>query len=131
MNRDSGILLGVLRYAIGACFVASVGFVAGGCNGDDWSASRVEGSLRTGKQLVGALEAYRAQHGEYPDRLDVLAPEHIKRIRKPSAGTRMWVYKPLADGNEFVLLFESFAPGRPSCWYLSEQGRWQREPNTP
>ncbi len=130
MNRQR-IIGWVLCGAIAACLAASVGIVAVGCDRSDWSDSRVEGSIRSGKRLVDALEAYRREHGAYPDRLEVLTPAHIERIRQPSAGTRTWVYKPMADGNEFVLLFESFAPGRPSCWYLSEQGRWQREPNTP
>src|SRR5690606_16895496 len=53
----------------------------------------LEASKQRGAVLVGALEAYRADHGAYPERLDDLVPDYLPAVEPPAWGTGQWRYR--------------------------------------
>lgn len=56
-------------------------------------AGRLEETRRLGAELVAALEAYRADRGEYPETLDDLVPDYLARIERPTWGVGEWTYR--------------------------------------
>ncbi|CAN5769794.1 hypothetical protein BH23GEM9_BH23GEM9_22080 [soil metagenome] len=62
-----------------------------------WYAHRDEGRLEESKQrgaiVVEGLEAYRAQHGTYPEALEELVPQYAPRIEAPTWGLERWRYR--------------------------------------
>ena len=53
-------------------------------------------------QIVCALERYRLAHGEYPETLNVLAPQFIQTLPRDIVGGRPLQYRRMDDG-KFVL----------------------------
>jgi type II secretory pathway pseudopilin PulG len=62
-----------------------------------WYAHRDGGRLGESKErgaaIVAGLEAYRAQHGTYPEQLDELVPQYVPRIEAPTWGLERWRYR--------------------------------------
>jgi len=85
--------------------------VLGGC--EKWSVSRIEESKRRAEPIVTALEAYLANHGAFPERLDALVPRYMQSIPDPTAGSRKWHYS--VRDNCFSLSFGCGADQYPNC----------------
>lgn len=59
-------------------------------------------TLANEAQVACALERYRLAHGEYPETLDVLAPQFIAKLPHDLIGGHPLIYRPTADG-KFLL----------------------------
>lgn len=57
----------------------------------------IERTKERGEVVVGALEAYRAQVGRYPDSLPQLVPALIDSVPAPAWGDH-WSYRTFSDG---------------------------------
>jgi len=88
-----------------------------------WFGSLVDTSQQRGDAIISALEAYHADHGQYPSRLGDLVPRYIDRIRRPTAGDRQCRYSVGWDGSDTL----SFAASGeyPISWYDAQHHRWR------
>lgn len=62
------------------------------------SQREIEATIDRGDAVFSALEAYRADHGEYPSDLDALTPVYLSSIEPPLVGAGRWVYRRRSDG---------------------------------
>lgn len=88
----------------------------------EWDHVAARDSMRQGEQIIVALEAYRAQHAKYPERLEQLVPGFIAAIPNPTTGTCHWRY--LATLQGFTLAFGCGEYLYPGCSYNSETKKW-------
>jgi len=101
-------------------------------------AHRHEGRLREterqGAALVAALEAYRREHGVYPDSLPQLVPDHLARIDPPVWGLGRWRYRaydapaPAGSPDTVLRYFHLAAPANeanyPVLYYDFVERKW-------
>lgn len=76
----------------------------------------VEAAKAQGAALVAALEAYRAEHGEYPASLEALTPDPLPRIDPPAWGLG-WNYERRSDPPGFQLVVPANASRFPLLYY--------------
>jgi hypothetical protein len=81
------------------------------------AADRAEQGQRN-QYLAFALAAYRADHGRYPERLDVLAPKYLSEIPGDLFSGKALIYRPSKDG---YLLYSVGVNGR------DEGGQWYND----
>ncbi len=91
-----------------------------------WSEDRIERSITSGLNIVSAIDAYKATHGEYPQDLDELTPQVLNTVPMPVAGTKRWVYR-VMDDDSYRLSFGSGRDHYPSVTYLSRERTWRRD----
>lgn len=82
----------------------------------------IERTKERGAIVVGALEAYRAQTGRYPDSLPQLVPSLIDSVPAPEWGDR-WSYRTFSDGAHAELYVRA-GTGRLTLRYDFGAGRW-------
>lgn len=66
-------------------------------------------------QLAFALAAYRSEQGQFPQKLDALAPKHLPAIPQDIFSGKALIYRPAADG---YLLYSVGANG------IDDRGHW-------
>lgn len=91
----------------------------------------LEESKRRGADIVGALAAYRTDHGTYPQQLAMLVPRYIPGVQPPTWGTRKWHYRTYGPGTVarddevyFQLSVPANESGYPVLYYDFRTGRW-------
>ena len=67
-----------------------------------WQTTARNQTMANEAQIVCALERYRLAHGEYPETLDVLAPQFIEKLPHDIIGGQPLHYRRTADG-KFLL----------------------------
>jgi hypothetical protein len=77
--------------------------------------------------VLGVLEGYRRDHGQYPDSLSALVPRYVgatRELRLPARGrfSRGPLYERAGDG--YRLSFEYIGPGVNACEYTATARRW-------
>lgn len=77
-----------------------------------WSRNDVLSSIQTGNGVIAALEKCKYSAGAYPKSLSSLSPDILAVIPLPTAGNKIWKYRPSADQLHFELEF-STAEGYP------------------
>jgi hypothetical protein len=94
-----------------------------GANSDNSSPakSNVDESKITGNRITSALATYRADHLEFPARLDLLVPKYIPKIDPPVAGSRTWIYNTEEDAQRYKL---SFKTSSSECCFDSKDNHW-------
>ena len=90
----------------------------------DWSGEAVAESQQHGNQIVTALEAYKADHGVYPQDLGELVPKYLREIPPPVAGDRQWGYLPGDVGERFDLTVTGPTENDPIMGYHSPSKKW-------
>ena len=84
-------------------------------------------SQTIGNEIVGALEKYFADHGQYPNSLNVLVPKYIEQIKPPTWG-KGWIYTPFYGSKTFMLETGYKSWGGSSLYpvmsYDSDNKRW-------
>ena len=86
---------------------------------------KVRKGQETGDIIVLALEAYKNDHGRYPERLAELAPDHLAVIPQPKLGLRDWEYKYFAQTGQFQLSSAFNDEGYPSIYYVPDSSGWR------
>jgi len=82
--------------------------------------SKADESKMIGDRITSALATYRADHLEFPARLDLLVPKYIP----PVAGSKTWIYKTEEDGQRYKLSFKTSASGTNECCFDSKDNHW-------
>ena len=83
-----------------------------------------EGQERA-KELIKALEQYKADTGKYPTKLDALVPSYLTAIPQPARGAQ-YEYELLSNGDEFTLSFDvGISLDGDYCEYISKTRIWQ------
>jgi hypothetical protein len=111
--------------ALKFCLALVVGaplLLAGCCPFYEWSEASIEATEKRGDSIIAALEAYRAQHGEYPKELQDLIPQFAEAVEPPLVGDRKWVYIRLVP-NQFDLSIKEPESAR-ELYYWSYHGVW-------
>ncbi len=88
--------------------------------------------------IIDALDAWKGDHGRYPDELQALAPVYLDTVPEPQAPLRgEWCYGPLEDGREFYLFAHPpdnyygvpiQAPTDAEVFIYESNGRYDRHP---
>lgn len=89
-----------------------------------WYPWKVRESKIRGNTLIGAIDAYKGDHGRYPDTLDDLVPQYISKIEEPTAGSKKWDYYSEYAGSTFTLAFEDDNANVPRWYYRRDLHRW-------
>lgn len=89
-----------------------------------WNGKNKEDSIDRGRRIVGALERYRKEYGNYPQSLDELRPQYLDEIPMPTAGSGKWRYR--AYGTVIQLQF-AVGSGYPSINYYQPTGEWYED----
>jgi hypothetical protein len=108
---------------LGACFVVIV-FAPTGCTLEPVSENHVEESKAIGNDIAVALGKYRAEFGQYPQSLDVLAPEYLPEIVQPTYGECKWRYFPGGD-HGYQLSFDSSSNYHAVYWRNPGSNEWR------
>ncbi|MCE5340603.1 MAG: hypothetical protein LLF92_05685 [Planctomycetaceae bacterium] len=100
-----------------------------GSNSDESTPARsnVDESKITGNRITSALATYRADHLEFPARLDLLVPKYIPKIDPPLSGNKSWIYKTYEDNQRYKLSFKTSTSGTSECYFDSKDNHWISE----
>lgn len=128
MNRTSAwwlpvwvaLVVGVLCLII-ALVVGGLFFYVRGHAISDAESARLIGN---GEVINGALQAYRASNGSYPDTLARLVPDHLESIPGPEWGVGEWEYVRQLGGGSYTLNAPRYKSDYQSCYYNSVDGEW-------
>ena len=89
----------------------------GGCDSSAPDALNVAGN-----QIVSALEAYRADHGNYPLKLEELQPDYLADVPEANWGNREWHYTP--SETQYGLHVCRGQDHYPCYYYSSKSKQW-------
>ena len=114
------------------CLALVVGaplLLAGCCPSSDWSETSLSATEKRGEPIVAALEAYRAAHGEYPEKLNALIPQYMKEIKPPLVGNHKWHYWRSRKDKDWYELgaFDDSKVSHNMLNYSSRTYSWRRE----
>ena len=82
---------------------------------------------REAGRIIQALDAYHADHGQWPARLDQLTPAYLAdtaRLAYPGPGPNGWEYIPSPE-HGYELLFRYTGPASNVCNYNPRARRWR------
>ncbi|MBV6394300.1 MAG: hypothetical protein KPEEDBHJ_03554 [Anaerolineales bacterium] len=71
--------------------------------------------------VIAALEAYKADHGSYPEKLDQLVPDYLPSV---PVKTDELDFSYSSDGATYSFSFHYIGPGMNTCAYSSEGKEW-------
>ena len=91
-----------------------------------WLPARMRQTREAGAEVAARLVAYRAEHGDFPDRLGKLEGASGEPVPQPRAGEGIWTYGVEDDGESFYL--KAAEPGGyPSLTYYHRKRQWVRD----
>lgn len=82
--------------------------------------------ISSGTRIVGALDAYREQTGQYPDQLEALLPDYLSDIPECKIGNA-WHYGTRMNGREYMLGFGCGNDAYPGYVFDSATGDWEAD----
>ena len=114
------VLVGLLYYCLCTPFVDGKSLVDDIADEIPWGSWAVARNKRIGDEVVERLEAYKAEHGRYPEYLEKI-PDALP---SPDVGRCVWEYRSYEDGAEFYLDVQSDGWYQ-SLSYESDRGKWR------
>lgn len=80
--------------------------------------------MKPANEVVGALDLYADNEGEFPDTLDRLVPNYLEKIPPPDWGTRRWDYSRSNDHMSYILSVRMNLSNWNQYFYSSEMDEW-------
>lgn len=85
----------------------------------------IDESLRRGDRIIAALDAYRAEHGAYPETIDALVPGYLAQIERPTVGDQLWDYR--VDPKLGFMLTMPIGPFYQKYWRAGTDTAWKAD----
>ena len=111
-----------------------VGLLLAGCTVLDREESRQRGTqemnatIEIANPVLDAIEAYEADYGWYPGRLEVLLPRYLSRIPTTSSGREFRYERDDLYGEWYHLCFDLATYPNRGCCYFPRLGLWDCSP---
>ena len=86
-------------------------------------AEEIEGGQDSAAVVIDALEAYRREHGEYPEKLQMLLTDYLSHLPKTPAGVTYAYRRSDLEGG-YRLCFDLTNNRRAICCYTPRLGSW-------